>query len=140
VNYPSELPLMLFPREGGMFLRPSKMGAVVAVLDEVFPPFARRATGYVEVAHEEASPFEFAMALARSDQPGDWTSETPAHCLAFSGWRRVEEKFKLHEIVLEMTQLAVVPFSLNLAIRLPHGSSDSPANAFWRKLVFAWDQ
>jgi hypothetical protein len=140
VNYPSELPLMLFPREGGLFLRPSEIGPVVAVLDETFPPFARRATGSVEIAHREASSFEFALALGRPDQPTDWTSERPAHCLAFSGWRRVEEKFKLHEIALEMKQLVAIPLGLHLAIRLPPGSSASPANAFWRKLEFAWDQ
>lgn len=140
VSHPSELPLMLFPREGGLFLRPSEMGPVTAVLDDCFPPFARRAVGFVEIAHEEASPFDFAMALTRSDQIADWSSEAPANCIAFSGWCRVADRFRLHEISLEMKQLAAISFTVNLAIRLPRTSNVSPSNAFWRKLVFEWDQ
>jgi hypothetical protein len=138
-DYPSLLPLLLFPPEGGLFLRPSKMGPVVAVLDEGFPAFARRAVAYVEIAHDDASPFEFAMALTRPDQPADWRRETPAHCVEFSGWKRVDEKFELHEVVLENRQIAREPFDLNLAIRLPKGSEPAPANAYWRKLMFLWD-
>ena len=139
-NYPTLLPLLLIPPEGGLFLRPSKKGAVVAVVERCFPPFARQAIGYVEIAHEEASPFEFAMALTNPGQPADWRTETPRNCIEFSGWKRVEEKFQLHEIVLENRQLAKVPLDLNFAIRLPRRSEPSPANAFWRKLVFTWDQ
>ncbi|WP_119389761.1 DUF6212 domain-containing protein [Taklimakanibacter lacteus] len=139
-NHPSTLPTLLFPREGGIFLRPNTKGPVVAVLSDSFPPFARRLIGYVEIAHEEASPFEFAMALTRPDQLADWRTETPRNCHEFSGWKRVTEKFQLHEIVLENRQMAKVPFDLNLAIRLPKGSSPAPANAFWRKLVLTWDE
>jgi hypothetical protein len=139
-SYPSELPPLLFPREGGLFLRPSGMGPVTVVLDHCFPSFARRAVAYVEIAHDEASPFDFAMALTRSDQTADWSSDIPSNCIAFSGWHRVEDKFKLHEIALEMEQIAMIPFTVNLAIRLPAASSASPSNAFWRKLVFEWDR
>jgi GT2 family glycosyltransferase len=139
-NYPSLLPLLLFPAEGGLFLRPSKTGPVVAVAERIFPPFARQAIGYVEIAHEEASPFEFAMALSNPGESADWRTEIPRNCVEFSGWKRVEEKFQLHEIVLEKKQSAKVPFDLNFAIRLPRRSEPSPANTFWRKLVFMWDQ
>jgi GT2 family glycosyltransferase len=140
VSYPSELPPLLFPREGGLFLRPSSNGPVTAVLDEGFPPFARRAIGHVEIAHAEASPFDFAMALTRSDHMASWSSDIPENCVAFSGWRRVEDRFKLQEIVLEIKHIATIFFTLNLAIRLPPASNASPSNAFWRKLVFEWDE
>jgi GT2 family glycosyltransferase len=138
--YPSVLPLMLFSHESGLFLRPSEMGPTVAALRNVFPPFARRVAGYVEIAHEDASPFEFAIALTRPDVPADWRGATPSDCLAFSGWKRVEEKFKLHEIELEMNRLIKFSPVVNLAVRLPPGSHPSPANAFWRRLVISWDE
>ena len=134
------IPLLLYPPEGGIFLRPSKAGPVVAVLERTFPPFARQVIGYTEVAHEEASPFEFAMALSQPGQPADWRTEMPGNCLEFSGWKRVDEKFQLHEIALENRQLTKAALDVNLAIRLPRRSEPSPANAYWRKLVFAWDQ
>lgn len=139
-KYPSQLPLLLFPPENGLFLRPSKKGPVVAVLEWSFPPFARQAIGYAEIAHEDSSPFEFAMALTRHGQPADWSTETPGNCVEFSGWKLVEEKFQLQEIMLENKQLSKIAFDVNLAIRLPRQSEPAPANTYWRRLIYTWDQ
>jgi GT2 family glycosyltransferase len=138
--YESPLPLMLLPPEGGIFLRPSVHGPVVATLSEVFPPFARRAIGYAEIAHDEASPFEFAMALTRPGEPIVWRKDAPDNYLEFSGWKRVEDTFQLHEIALENKHITRQPLALSLAIRVPKGSKPAPANAFWRRVIIAWDE
>lgn len=138
-EYESPLPLMLIPPEGGIFLRPSTKGPVVAMLTEFFPAFARRAIGYAEIAHDEASPFEFAMALTRPGDPIDWRREAPKNYIEFSGWKKVEEKFQLHEVVLENRHIVRMPLVLSLAVRVPKGSKPTPANTFWRRLVVAWD-
>lgn len=141
-NYPSALPLLLFPSyHEGIFLRPSTDGNVVANLPWVFPPFARRVVASVEIAHDEASPFEFAMALTRPTEPVEWWSgEMPKDCLAFSGWLRVERFFELHQLAMELPEMVRTHLSINLAVRLPPGSQPSPANAFWRKLILVWDE
>jgi O-antigen biosynthesis protein len=140
-KYPSLLPLLLFPpHPEGLFLRPSAEGNVVATLSWVFPPFARGVVATVEIAHEEASPFEFAMALSRPDEVLRWAGDQPPGCLAFSGWLKVDRPFKLRELSMEMKALVRMHLSINLAVRLPEGSEPSPANAFWRKLVITWDR
>lgn len=141
-NYPSALPLLLFPAyHEGLFLRPSTDGNVVAHLPWVFPPFARRVAASVEIAHDEASPFEFAMALTRPTEPVEWWSgEMPEGCLAFSGWLRVERHFELHQLSMELPEMVRTHLSINLAVRLPSGSQPSPANAYWRKLILVWEE
>lgn len=140
-DYASDLPLVLFPPEGeGLFLRPSVQGTVVASLPWSFPPFARKVIGSVEIAHEESSPFEFAIALTRPTETIHWTGELPSDYVAFSGWLRVEDKFKLHEVTATVREVLRTHLTINLAIRLPKGSLASPANAFWRKLILVWDE
>ena len=140
-NHPSELPMLLVGGEGeGVFLRPHKRGPVVACIPHGFHPFARRLSAKVEIAHDEASPFEFALAITRIDEVIDPSAKNLENCFAFSGWHRVSEPFKLHEIELEVSELTNYHMSINLAIRLPRGSSPSPANAFFRSLVLTWDE
>jgi hypothetical protein len=136
----STLPLLLIPPNGeGIFLRPSAEGNVVATLPWGFPPFARKVVGRVEIANEEASPFEFAMALTRPTEPVEWDGERPKQHQAFSGWLRVEEAFRLHELSMEIRETLRTHLAINLAIRLPAGSLPSPAEAYWRKLILAWE-
>lgn len=140
-DYQSQLPMLMFPPDGdGLFLRPSVQGIVVANLMWAFPPFARKAIASVEIAHEESSPFEFAIALTRPVDNIEWIGEKPTECVAFSGWLRVENKFQLHQITVEVREVLRTHLSVNLAIRLPPGSSSSPANAYWRKLILVWDE
>src|SRR6185436_18693625 len=97
------LPLLLFPPEGeGLFLRPSTSGTVVASLPWAFPPFARKVVGSVEIAHEESSPFEFAIALTRPAETLHWVDDEPSDYVAFSGWLRVDDKFRLHDVTAEV--------------------------------------
>lgn len=140
-HYKSELPLLLFPKEfeGGIFIRPSSDGPVVAVMDNAFPAYAREILGKVEVAHEHASAFEFAMALTIPGQDTKWKAAGPRNAMAFSGWIRVEEKFKLHEIRMRITERLPTPLSVSFAVKLPRGSNPNPSNAFWRSVVFFWD-
>jgi len=138
--YPSELPLQLFdPMREGLFLRPHPGGSVVTELRSVFPPLARKIVASVEIAHEDAGPFEFAVALTRPDERVNWQRKQPDKALAFSGWTRVEETFELRELSAELPERVRTPLSVHLAIRLPRGSRPSPSNAFFRKLVIAWD-
>lgn len=139
--YQSPLPLLLFPsHDEGLFLRPSTAGKVIANLPWAFPPFARRVIANVEIAHEEASPFEFAMALSPTEEQLLWTGDAPKNSLAFSGWLRVERKFELHQLRMEIRELVRSHLSISLAIRLPRGSQPAPANAYWRKLLLVWDE
>ena len=141
-EYKSELPLLLFAKEteGGIFIRPSAAGPVVAVIKNGFPAFAREVLAKVEIAHDEASAFDFAMALTLPHSPLNWRAAGPRNPVAFSGWIRVEEKFKLHDIKLRVRELIPTPLSISMAVRLPRGSNPNPSNAFWRSLVFFWDQ
>lgn len=140
-DYPNPLPLILFPsHEEGIFLRPSNAGKVVATLPWAFPPFARRVIAKVEIAHEDASPFEFAMALSRPEEVMQWTGDAPVNCLAFSGWLKVERKFELHQLVMDIREQVRTHLSISLAVRLPKGSQPSPANSYWRKLLLVWDE
>ena len=99
-SYPSELPMLLFPKEfeQGLFLRPSEQGPVVAVLRNAFPAFASVATAHVEIEHTEAGPFEFSIALLAPDQEAVWQKAGPTNALAFSGWIKVREQLKLHNL------------------------------------------
>lgn len=139
--YPSQLPLLLYaPNRGGIFLRPHAKGPVAAILAGIFPPLARSVTAHVEIANEDASPFEFAMALTRSGVEPEWNGHNPTNALAFSGWQRVEETFRLKPLSVSLAERVRAPLSLTLAIKLPPGSSPSPANTFWRRLMIAWDE
>jgi len=140
-RFPSQLPLLLLdPGDGGIFLRPTKSGPTVASIEYGLPPLARGLIGQVEIAHDAASPFEFALALVQGSSQIAWTSEKPSNCLAFSGWVRVEEAYKLHDISVTLPVLSGTALHILLAIRLPPGSSPLPANSFWRKLVLVWDE
>lgn len=140
-HYRSQLPMLMFPPDDdGVFLRPSEQGVVAASLAWAFPPFARKVIASVEVTHEESSPFEFAIALTRPLDDIEWVAEVPSECVAFSGWLRVEDKFQLHQLFVEVREVLRTHLHINLAIRLPPGSVPSPANAYWRKLVLVWDE
>ena len=141
-EYTTDLPMLLFPRDvgEGIFLRPSTHGPVVAALHRSFPAFAQRLLAQVEIAHEESSPFEFAVALTVPGADLHWRASGPKNAVAFSGWVRVEDRFKLHDIRISLMELMSEPLTISLAIRLPHGSSASPANAFWRKMKFFWEE
>src|SRR5262249_16641642 len=140
--YKSELPLLLFPKEheGGIFIRPSLAGPVVAAIRYGFPAFAREVLARVEIAHDEASPFEFAMALTPSHAEVNWRGSGPPNALAFSGWVRVKEPFKLHDIKLRLREPVPAPLSISMAVKLPRGSKPSPSNAYWRSLTFSWEE
>ena len=141
-NYPSDLPQLLFPKglEDGIFIRPSVHGAVVAAIYGGFPAFARRLLGQVEIAHEEASSFEFAIALTVPDEDLEWRASGPRNAVGFSGWLKVEKKFTLHDISIMLIEQMSSPLTISVAVRLPSGSEPSPANAFWRNLRFFWDE
>jgi glycosyltransferase involved in cell wall biosynthesis len=141
-NYESDLPLLLFPKEldDGIFIRPSALGPVAAVIWDGFPAFAREVTASVEIAHDEASAFDFALALTLSSSILDWRTQGPKNPIAFSGWIRVEEKFKLHEIKLRVRELIPTPLAVSIALRLPRRSKPSPSNAYCRSLAFSWDE
>jgi len=138
---PSELPLLLLdPGDGGIFLRPTKHGPTVALMENGFPSFARGLIGRVEIAHESASPFEFALALVPTSPAIEWAGEKPPNCLAFSGWVRIDDTLKLHDIAVTLRDLSAIALHIAFAIRLPPGSSASPASSFWRKFVLVWDE
>ena len=141
-NYASALPMLLLPKphDGGIFLRPAKEGPVVAEIEKGFPPFARQLLARVEIAHDEASPFEFAVALTLPTTPVEWRAGGPKSPVAFSGWVRVEERFKLHDILVKVMEAHAIPLTISLAVRLPAGSSPAPANAFFRSISFLWDE
>jgi GT2 family glycosyltransferase len=140
-NHPSQLPQILVEPNGeGLFLRPNARGTVAAVLSSIFPPFAKKIIASVEIAHEEASAFDFAMVLTKPGESPNWKRDVSSQVVAFSGWHRVEEKFKHHEISVQVGERMRIPLSLELAIRLPHGSHPMPANTFWRKLVLVWEE
>lgn len=137
----SVLPQVLISPDGkGIFLRPNAAGNVIAVLPWLFPPFARQVLARVEIAHEDASPFEFAMALSRPEVPIDWAGDEPEHHFGFSGWLKVNECFRLEELRVRVHEPLRTHLDVNLAIRLPPGSSPSPAEAYWRKLILVWDE
>ena len=139
-RYPSELPLLLLdPNDGGIFLRPVEHGPTVATIELGFPSFARGMIGQVEIAHDAASPFEFALALAPASSPIEWSGDKPRHFLAFSGWVRVEETFKLHDVAVTLRDLTASRLHVAFAVRLPPGSRAAPASSFWRKFVLIWD-
>jgi hypothetical protein len=138
--YKGERTLLEFPaNEKGFILRPSKAGVVVARLEWAFPAFARGVIASVEIAHEDASAFEFAMVLVRPSDVDEWSNEAPKNCAAFSGWHKVERKFELHELKVELREAVRYSLSICTAIRLPPGSNPIPSQSFWRKLVLVWD-
>ncbi len=138
-DYPSRLPLLILPTEGGLYLRPSSNGIVVAALDGVIPPYVKKILGKVEVADEDSSPFELSMAVALPDRPTIWRDNGPENCIAFSEWKKVERKSQLHDINLDLNDICKYPLTLQLAIRLSSKSKAAPASAHWRKLIIAWE-
>ncbi|MGB9143045.1 MAG: DUF6212 domain-containing protein [Aestuariivirga sp.] len=140
-SHPSELPMLLFPKEfeQGLFLRPSEQGPIVAVLQNVFPAFASVATAHVEIDHAEAGPFEFSIALLAPGQEAVWQKAGPTNALAFSGWIKVRERFKLHNLKARLAEKVPSSLSVAIAVRLPRGSKPSPANAYFRSLAFLWE-
>ncbi|RWI91233.1 DUF6212 domain-containing protein [Mesorhizobium sp.] len=139
-DYPSELPTLLVAGDnGGIFLRPSTHGIVAAALNSAFPAFARSVMATVEIAHEDASPFEFAIALGRPEEKLVWNHDTPTGVLAFSGWTRVSNPFELHELKVSIREIDRKWLTVYLAVRLPRGSKPMPSNAFFRKLLLLWE-
>ncbi|MDX8433812.1 DUF6212 domain-containing protein [Mesorhizobium abyssinicae] len=139
-NHPSDLPTLLVAGDsGGIFLRPNTHGPVVAALNSAFPAFARSVVATVEIAHEEASPFEFAMALGKPEEKLSWKGDAPTGALAFSGWTRVSRPFELQDLKVSIREIDRKWLTIYLAIRLPRGSKSMPSNAFWRKLLLVWD-
>jgi len=132
-------PILIAPNRGGLFLRPDSQGPVVASLEWLFPPFARKVVAQVEIAHEDASPLEFSMALVRPEEEIEWRRGAPKGAVAFSGWMRVEENFVLHDLSVALRERIRSHLSLQLGIRVPKGSAAAPANAYFRKLVFVWE-
>lgn len=141
-SYPSTLPVLLLPKEhaGGIFLRPAKQGPVVAVIEAGFPAFARKLLAQVEIAHEEAPAVEFALALSLPTDKVEWRVDGPKTPVAFSGWIGVEEKFKLHDVSLKVTDQIPMALTISLAVRFPPSARPGPANAFFRNLQFLWDE
>lgn len=140
-NYSSTLPLLLIaPDGGGIFLRPHNKGPVAALLSDVFSPLARSVIADIEIAHESASPFEFAMLLTKPHIEPKWNDVSPTNAVAFSGWHRVDGAFRLQQLTLTITERVKERLSLTLAVRLPRGAAASPANAFWRRLMVTWDE
>lgn len=137
--YPAENPLILVQQQAGIFLRPHKDGPVVCALDRAFPPLAQRLVCSIEVAHEEASSFEFACALCLPGHTIDWRKDVSRSAFAFSGWVKVMDKFKLHKLAVRVPYKRKQYLQIQLAVRLPEGSSPTPSNCFWRKLVVSWD-
>jgi len=139
-EYKSDRPLLLFaPQGGGIFLRPSKSGPVAAALKWLFPPFARRVVAKVEIAHDDAAAFEFALALSRPDQKIDWSSDFRAQTVAFSGWKRVDKKFTLTDVEVEIGARMKTPLTINLLVRLPPDAKPSPSNSYFRQLILVWN-
>jgi len=126
------------PNEKGFLLKPSKSGVVVAVLPWVFPAFAKGIVGSVEIADEDAPPFEFALALARPSNLGQWTYDGPVSAEAFSSWKKVERKFELHEVSVDLRESRRYALSVCAAIRLPPGSEPARSRSFLRKIVLTW--
>ena len=89
--------LLVDKNHGGIFLRPHKDGPVAGRLEGMFPAFAKRITAEVEIAHEEAGPFEFALVLVRPEQRIDWNKDISSQAAAWSGWKRVTETFTVDD-------------------------------------------
>jgi glycosyltransferase involved in cell wall biosynthesis len=138
----SELPLLLFPKtlEDGLFLRPAENGPVVAIIDRIFPAFANSVTARVEIAHDEGGPFEFAVAIVPPDGQMIWQKAGPLDKFAFSGWIKVSERHVFHELTAKLSDKVPAHLSVAIAVRLPNGSSPSPANSYFRNLSFYWNE
>jgi hypothetical protein len=94
----------------------------------------------VEIAHEEASPFDFAIALTLPQSEVKWQDGGPKNAVAFSGWNRVTEKFKLHDIKLRVRELIPTNLTISVAVKVPRGGKPSPANFFVRSLILLWGE
>lgn len=140
-TYESRFPLLQFPNdEEGLLLRPSRNGVVAVSLPQVMPPFSRGVAAFVEVAHEEASPFEFGLLIRAPSSVIDWAQDPPKGGAAFSGWLRVERKFELHKLEARLAEVTLGGHSACLAVRLPPNSNPIPSQTFWRKLAIFWDE
>lgn len=139
-KYESRFPLVQFPNdEEGLLLRPSRKGVVAVSLSHIMPPFSRGVAAFVEVAHEEASPFEFGLLIRAPSSVIDWSTDPPKGGIAFSGWLKVERKFELHKLEARLAEVTLGSHSVCLAVRLPPDSNPIPSQTFWRKLAMFWD-
>ncbi len=139
-HYESRFPLLQFLNdEEGLLLRPSRNGVVAVSLPQIMSPFSRGVAAFVEVAHEEASPFEFGLLIRSPSSIIDWASDPPKGGAAFSGWLKVERKFELHKLEARLAEVTLGSHSVCLAIRLPPDSNPIPSQTFWRKIAIFWD-
>lgn len=139
-NYPSALPLLLSDPDRGLYLRPNSRGPVVASLPSVVPPYASKVVARISIENEDAGPFEFAMALHLPEMAPEWDGNGPGQCLGFSGWLKITDRFRPHDVAVRTNQVFRTPLSLQIAIRLPNGVSPDPASSFWKEIVFIWDE
>ncbi|MER9539847.1 DUF6212 domain-containing protein [Mesorhizobium sp. M0586] len=136
----SALPLLLVaPDDGGVFLRPHADGPVAASLDHHFPAFFRKVEASVEIAHADAPAMDFALALARPDQPIDWQQDIGQQTIAFSGWMSIEDRFVRHHLVATLRTRRKMLLSIVLAVRFTATSNGFPTNAFFRTLTLFSD-
>ena len=140
-HYPSTLPQLLFDSDaGGIFMRPSDQGPVIAIIRGGLPALARGILARVEVAHEEAPPFEFALALCEPTERMTWIDGQPSESHAFSGWITVSDTFTLVDVEARVQRFSKSKLDIVLAVRVPPGSRPTPANTFWRHFIILWDE
>lgn len=139
-SYPSMFPLLLLDPDRGLYVRPNPGGPVVASMTSIVPPRASKVLAKVMIDHEDAGPFEFAMALHVPERVPVWDDSGPDQCLGFSGWVKVADHFRPHDVVVRTSQVFRTPITLQLAIRLPPGVPSDPASSFWKEIFFIWDE
>lgn len=132
--------ILSFPKdEPGLLLCPVGKDVSAVSLPWAFPHFARRVVASVEVAHEDALGFRFGMALVRPDQNATWTTKGPDHSVAFSGWHKVSEGFRISKFAVTIPEVTRAYFALHLAVYATSKTHPVPPQTFWRRLVLHWD-
>src|SRR5690606_29807839 len=121
-------------------LRPVAKGANVALIERCFPRFARSLVAEVEIANEEASSFEFSIALGVFGRRVGWNEALPVNQVAFSGWQAVSTRHVKQRIVLTVSSPSSDELDIYLGIRTPVVAKIAPSNTYFRKLTFLWDE
>lgn len=128
-----EVMLQVNAEKGRILVHPHSDGPTVGRLRNVCRPGMRSISAEVFVAHEQAGPVEFALALAKGDRfDADGLSADDPH----SGWIQVGPT-DVATLRIDLPALLEEPYDLFLCTRLPAGGKKDFALAQFRRVIFS---
>jgi len=118
-----------------ILLRPIIGKTVLARYPRALPSGARGIRCRFSIEHEESGDVEFGFWLRPCSMPAEDSGTLTSHG-AFSGWIKVQDRFKLHQATLQLPKPTDEEFDLYLATRVQGLANAGNCRAMWHELHY----